>query len=76
MSNFINNWKNKKVFEKQLELNKSEFNNSYPQHWFDFLNTIKSLNISIGKHNKQFLIAFTKVFSFNIKWSKSLTHWH
>jgi trans-aconitate methyltransferase len=46
MSNFINNWKNKKVFEKQLELNKSEFNNSYPQHWFDFLNTIKSLNIS------------------------------
>ena len=46
MSNFINNWKNKKVFEKQLELNKSEFNNSYPQHWFDFLNTIKLLNIS------------------------------
>ena len=46
MSKFIDSWKNKKVFEKQLELNKFEFNNLYPQHWFDFLNTIKSLNIS------------------------------
>ena len=46
MNKFIDSWKNKKVFEKQLELNKFEFNNLYPQHWFDFLNTIKSLNIS------------------------------
>ena len=45
MNKFIDSWKNKKVFEKQLELNKFEFDNSYPQHWFDFLNTVKSLNI-------------------------------
>jgi len=46
MNNFINSWKNKKVFEKQLELNKYEFNNVYPPHWVDFINTIKLLDIS------------------------------
>ena len=57
MGEFINNWKNKKVFEKQLELNKHEFNTSYPQHWVDFLNTIKSLNIS-----NILDVGFTKLF--------------
>lgn len=45
MNTFINNWKNKKVFEKQLKLNTYQFNNLYPPHWTEFINTIKSLNI-------------------------------
>lgn len=44
--NYINSWKNKTVFEKQLELNKYEFENSYPQHWDVFINEIKNLNIN------------------------------
>ena len=43
--NYIDSWKNKKVFEKQLELNKFEFSNSYPQHWIDFINELKNLNV-------------------------------
>lgn len=46
MESFVDNWKNKKVFEKQLELNTYELNNSYPPHWLDFINTIKLLDIS------------------------------
>lgn len=46
MNTFINNWKNKKVFEKQFKLNSHEFYNSYPSHWVEFISTIKSLDIS------------------------------
>jgi trans-aconitate methyltransferase len=42
----INSWKNRVVFEKQLELNKYEFNHSYPQHWKDFISEIKTMSIS------------------------------
>lgn len=34
---FINSWKNKKVFEKQLSLNLKELSGTYPSHWNAFL---------------------------------------
>ena len=34
-------WKYSNVFEKQLELNIKELDNSYPPHWYDFINLIK-----------------------------------
>lgn len=38
---YIDNWKNVRVFEKQLELNLSELNSDYPQHWTTFLHYVK-----------------------------------
>ncbi len=43
---YINSWKSKNVFEKQLELNKKELTN-YPSHWHSFIkliNTISSID--------------------------------
>jgi ubiquinone/menaquinone biosynthesis C-methylase UbiE len=36
----IDSWKNKNVFEKQLELNIKQLSNNYPQHWMDFIKFI------------------------------------
>jgi len=41
----INNWKNKNVFIKQLELNKKELNGNYPNHWNSFINIINSIDL-------------------------------
>jgi trans-aconitate methyltransferase len=46
MINVINSWKNKKVFEKQLNLNLNELRDktTYPPHWksfIEFINQIK-----------------------------------
>lgn len=46
--NYIDSWKNKSVFLKQLELNKKELNNNYPSHWYSFINIINSLNENIN----------------------------
>lgn len=46
--NHINNWKNKSVFLKQLDLNKQELNNNYPQHWYSFINLVNSLREDIS----------------------------
>ena len=40
----INNWKNKNVFIKQLELNKKELNGDYPPHWNSFINIINYID--------------------------------
>ena len=40
--NTIESWKNKEIFNIQLELNIKELNDNYPSHWLDF---IKFLNI-------------------------------
>lgn len=45
---FIDSWKNKIVFEKQLELNKKELE-SYPPHWVGFV----SICNKILENNKQ-----------------------
>lgn len=37
MMEYIDSWKSKSVFEKQLELNKKELAGSYPPHWNSFL---------------------------------------
>lgn len=42
---YIENWKNRKVFEKQLELNISELNSTYPKHWEAFLSYVKKYEI-------------------------------
>lgn len=41
----IDNWKNKEVFEKQLELNKKQLSN-YPEHWNDFQEALEVINPS------------------------------
>lgn len=43
---YINSWKSKEVFKKQLELNISELNGKYPAHWYSFMKLINSLNIN------------------------------
>ncbi len=45
VENFENSWKNKTVFEEQLELNLKELNREPPSHWqalLDFIATIKT----------------------------------
>jgi len=44
MSTYIDSWKNKKVFEKQLETNLNELN-SYPQHWEYFVSFMSKINV-------------------------------
>lgn len=48
MNNVIDSWKNKKVFEKQLELNLRELNNksTYPAHWNSFIEFISQIKPS------------------------------
>ena len=41
---YINNWKNKNVFIKQLDLNKKELSGNYPPHWYSFINLINVLS--------------------------------
>jgi len=43
MNNVTNSWKNKKVFEKQLELNLKELSNEsyYPSHWRAFISLLR-----------------------------------
>jgi len=43
---YINSWKSKEVFKKQLELNISELNGNYPPHWHSFIKLINILNIN------------------------------
>ena len=43
---YINSWKSKEVFKKQLELNISELNGNYPAHWHSFIKLINKLNIN------------------------------
>jgi len=43
---YINSWKSKEVFKKQLELNISELNGNYPPHWYSFIKLINTLNIN------------------------------
>ena len=51
-TDFIDNWKNKNVFEKQLELNVQELSsNPYPNHWVSYL---KALDL-IPSQNKMIL---------------------
>lgn len=48
MNNVIDSWKNEKVFKKQLELNRAQLNNQYPEHWLifiQFLENFKHTNI-------------------------------
>ena len=42
---YINSWKSKEVFKKQLELNRRELDNNYPPHWYSFIKLINILNI-------------------------------
>ena len=42
---YTDSWKNKNIFQKQLELNKKEFIN-YPQHWIDFIEIVKSIKFN------------------------------
>jgi len=44
---YIDSWKNKNVFIKQLDLNKKELDGSYPSHWNSFIKIINSLNENI-----------------------------
>jgi trans-aconitate methyltransferase len=44
MSEHINSWKNKSVFESQIILNRKELNGNYPVHWIEFFSKMKSLN--------------------------------
>jgi SAM-dependent methyltransferase len=44
MENFENNWKNKTVFKKQLELNLKELQEPYPNHWVDFLSFLDEIS--------------------------------
>lgn len=37
MNDVIDSWKNEKVFQKQLELNKTQLNGQYPEHWLVFI---------------------------------------
>ena len=46
--NYIDSWKNKSVFLKQLELNKRELDNNYPPHWYSFINIVNSLDDKIN----------------------------
>ena len=43
---YINSWKSKEVFKKQLELNITELNGNYPSHWYSFIKLINTLNIN------------------------------
>lgn len=43
MTEHIDSWKNKKIFELQLELNIKEFNSSYPIHWSEFISAMNLL---------------------------------
>lgn len=47
---FTDSWKNKIVFEKQLELNKQEFQ-SYPRHWIGFISICNKILQDIGQIN-------------------------
>jgi trans-aconitate methyltransferase len=46
MIDLNSSWDNQSVFAKQLELNLSELSspNSYPPHWFDFINLAKTVS--------------------------------
>lgn len=43
MSDLSNNWKNKKIFTKQLELNLREISSEYPLHWKCFVKYLSFL---------------------------------
>ncbi len=47
MDDHSNNWNNKTVFLKQLELNKKELAGNYPPHWYAFIRILNSLNEKI-----------------------------
>lgn len=44
----IDNWKNQKVFIKQLDLNKKELSSVYPSHWNSFIKIINSIDESLN----------------------------
>ena len=53
MENFEDSWKNKKVFQEQLELNLKELNGEPPPHWQALLNFINVIQRAlIGKGDK------------------------
>lgn len=37
---YANNWKNSSVFIKQLQLNETQLNGEYPEHWMSFIQFI------------------------------------
>jgi len=43
---YINSWKNKRVSEKQLELNLEELDYRYPEHWKIFISTVFRMDVS------------------------------
>ena len=43
MTEHINSWKNKEIFQVQLELNKHELKNKYPPHWSGFISLMKTI---------------------------------
>ena len=45
---FIDTWKNKTVFLKQLDLNKKELDGNYPPHWISFIDIVNSMNTNIN----------------------------
>jgi len=43
MTEHINTWKNKEIFQEQLGLNKLQLDNNYPPHWSGFLSLMKTI---------------------------------
>lgn len=77
MNNVINSWDNKRVFEKQLELNLKELNN-YPEHWYDFISlldnckpkTLLDVGCGCGTYYKLSQKHFTKMIYTGIDYSE------
>ena len=47
MTEHINSWKNKEIFQDQLGLNKDQLDNNYPSHWLGFLSLMKTIENNI-----------------------------
>jgi trans-aconitate methyltransferase len=53
MDNFENSWKDKTVFEEQLELNLKELNGDPPSHWETLLDFIGTIQEDMLRRQKQ-----------------------
>ena len=43
MTEHINSWKNKEIFQDQLGINKDQLDNNYPSHWLGFISLMKTI---------------------------------
>jgi trans-aconitate methyltransferase len=53
MDNFENSWKDKTVFEEQLELNLKELNGDPPSHWQALLDFVEIIQTSMAKRGTE-----------------------